>query len=215
MYIPEAFAETNLEKLQAAVQQFDFAVLVSGSSGNLMASHLPLLLDRTTGNKGTLLGHMARANNQWEQAAGSEVLAIFSGPHAYISPQWYETPKTVPTWNYVAIHAYGCLELIESEADSIALLRQTVEVYESPRSTPWKLDEDEEFLSRLAKQIVAFRIPIERLEGKWKLNQNHPVERRERVVRGLRASGCYNDSQIAELMAATIVQSNADRPDPQ
>src|SRR4051812_31444270 len=101
MYVPNHFAERELATLHAAIERYSFAMLVSGAADSLTASHLPLLLDRSGGERGTLLGHMARANTQWREAAGQSVLAIFSGPHAYISPQWYEASEVVPTWNYV------------------------------------------------------------------------------------------------------------------
>src|SRR5687767_5413897 len=116
MYTPAHFAETDLSRLHDAIEAYSFATLVSEHEGELTASHLPLLLNRTAGDQGTLVGHMAKANRQWEQAAGQEVLAIFSGPHAYISPAWYAEERVVPTWNYVAVHAYGRLKLVQESA---------------------------------------------------------------------------------------------------
>jgi len=206
MYIPAHFAAPDEESLYAAIERYSFATLVSSGQGGMTASHLPLLLERPIPNDvsrsfpTTLLGHMARANSQWREAAGQEVLAIFAGPHAYISPQWYEAEKVVPTWNYVAVHAYGTLELIEDPAESEALIRRTVALYESPRPQPWSLDEPREFVERLTSQIVAFRIPIARLEGKWKLNQNHPAERRQKVIAALEQQGDENSREIASLM---------------
>ena len=128
------------------------------------------------------------------------MLAVFSGPHAYISPTWYEAEKTVPTWNYVAVHAYGRLELNEDLAEAEAVLRRTIETYEASQPIPWRLEESPEFVARLTQQIVAFRILIERLEGKWKLNQNHPPERRAKVVRVLESLQDENSREIARLM---------------
>jgi transcriptional regulator len=211
MYVPAHFAPPNLDAVYAAIERYSFATLVS-AAGGLVASHLPLLLDRPVARDsvagtrhgvpgyGALLGHMARANSQWREAAGQDVLAIFWGPHAYISPQWYAADKVVPTWNYVAVHAYGRLELIEDPAAAEALLRRTVALYEAPQPRPWTLDEPPEFIERLRAQIVAFRIPIERLEGKWKLNQNHPTERRARVIAALESQGDENSREIARLM---------------
>jgi transcriptional regulator len=207
MYIPAHFAETDLAKLHDAIERYSFATLVSLDAAGLSASHLPLLLDRTTGASGTLLGHMARANRQWEEAAGQEVLAIFSGPHAYVSPQWYEAASVVPTWNYVAVHAYGRLELIENEAEVEALLLRMIEVYEAAQPRPWRLDEPREFVSRMIRQIVAFRIPIDRLEGKWKLNQNRPAEQRERVITALSRQGDENSRETARLIGVSMDQA--------
>jgi transcriptional regulator len=201
VYTPPPFAKTDQETLFQAIEEYSFALLVSGAGESLVASHLPLLLDRKAGAHGTLVGHMARANPQWQAAAGQPVLAVFSGPHVYISPTWYAAERTVPTWNYVAVHAYGRLEVIEEEAETLALLHRTVEHYEATQSTPWRLaNQPDELIAGLARQIVAFRIPIERLEGKWKLNQNHPAERRERVIAALAGQGGENATKIALLM---------------
>ena len=202
MYVPSAFSETNLATLHEAIERHSFAVLFSGADADLVASHLPLLIERTAGPYGTLLGHMARANDHWQRAAGQRVLVVFSGPHTYISPSWYDAPQTVPTWNYVAVHAYGRLEVIEDEAETLALLQRTVGFYESSQVEPWQMQVPEEFVNKLVRQIVAFRIPIERLEGKWKLNQNRPVEQRERVIRMLEKQADENSRAIAALMKA-------------
>ncbi len=200
MYVPDHFAENDSAKLYDAMERYSFATLISQTANGLEASHLPLLLDRANGAHGTLVGHMARANLQWQSAAGQEVLAIFSGPHAYISPQWYEATQVVPTWNYVAIHAYGRLELIDDEAEVLQLLDRTVQTFEAPQPRPWRMNEPAEFVERLAKQIVAFRIPITRLEGKWKLNQNRPADQRQRVIEQLNRQGDENATEIANLM---------------
>lgn len=202
MYTPAHFAEADVGKLHAAIEAYSFATLVSQQDGDITASHLPLLLKRegSTGQFGTLVGHMAKANTQWEQAAGNEVLAIFAGPHAYISPTWYQDEKTVPTWNYVAVHAYGRLELVKDSQEKLDILRQTVHVYERSMPVPWTVPEPSEFLARLVDQIVAFQIPLGRLEGKWKLNQNHPLARRQRVIAALRSRPDEASQEIAGMM---------------
>ena len=202
MYTPAHFAEADVGKLHATIQAYSFATLVSQHDGDVTASHLPLLLKREegTGQLGTLVGHMAKANSQWEQAAGQKVLAIFAGPHAYISPSWYEDEKTVPTWNYVTVHAYGRLELVKDSQEKLDILRQTVHVYERNMPVPWTVPEPSEFLARLVDQIVAFQIPLGRLEGKWKLNQNHPLARRQRVIAALRSRPDEASQEIAGMM---------------
>jgi transcriptional regulator len=204
MYVPAHFNVSDLPTLHGAIERYSFALLVSQTAGQQEASHLPLLLNRADGPHGTLVGHMARANLQWQRAAGQDVLAIFSGPHAYISPQWYEAQHVVPTWNYVAVHASGPLQLIENASEVEALLRRTIDTYEAPLPTPWTLNEDQEFVDRLAQQIVAFRIPIQRIEGKWKLNQNHPAERRAKVAAALAQHADDNSRGIAALMRAQV-----------
>ena len=204
MYLPKHFAETDLGRLHAAIDSYSFATLISGADADLVASHLPLLLDRDEGPFGTLVGHMARGNEQWRSAVGKPVLTIFAGPHAYISPAWYEASEVVPTWNYIAVHAYGQMTTIEDAAELAAIVGRTVRRYESGRENPWQFDERAEYFQRLIPHIVGFRIPIERLEGKWKLNQNHPRERREKVIRALHERGDENALAIAELMRQTL-----------
>lgn len=200
MYVPNYFAENNLSVLHDTIEQYSFATLVSGEGAELEASHLPLLLDRHSGASGTLVGHMARANLQWKRAAEQTVLAIFTGPHAYISPQWYQASQVVPTWNYVAVHVYGRLKLIEDRAEVEALLHKIVSVFEANQPRPWQMNEPAEFVERMLRQIVAFRIPIDRLEGKWKLSQNRPTDQRQRVVTRLVEQGDDNSLEIARFV---------------
>jgi transcriptional regulator len=204
MYLPKHFEVAELNRLHEAIEAYSFALIISGPDADLQASHLPLLLDRDQGSWGTLVGHMARANGQWHTAAGQKVLAVFAGPHAYISPAWYEAEEVVPTWNYVAVHAYGTLTPIEEPAELRAIVARTVRHYESGRDQPWRLDERADYIDRLLPHIVGFRIPIERLEGKWKLNQNHPPARRQKVAKALSGSGREDDREIGKLMAGEI-----------
>jgi transcriptional regulator len=206
MYLPTAFAERNLSKLHEFIEQNSFGLVISYAEGQPVASHLPLLLDRTAGAKGALIGHMARANHQWRQAAGQEVLAIFSGPHTYISPTWYQAEQVVPTWNYVAVHAYGRLMLIQEPDALLKIVGDLVHAYERSLPEPWLLDGWEDFVQRKLEQIVGFRIALERIEGKWKLSQNHPVEPRRRVIQALKNHGDENSIAIAALMEETLGQ---------
>ena len=144
---------------------------------------------------------------QWRAAAGNKVLAIFQGPHAYISPSWYEAEQVVPTWNYVAIHAYGTLNPIEDLREVRHIVARTVRKYESSREHPWPFDEEAEYFRRLLPQIVAFRVPLDRLEGKWKLNQNHPQPRRQLVIQALSSSPHETDLQVAALMKESLPAS--------
>jgi transcriptional regulator len=198
MYIPAAFAETDTAKLHQFMKKNSFAILTSNGGGGLIASHLPLLLD-AAGPRGHLLGHMARANPQWRRVEG-EVMAIFSGPHAYVSPSWYEEEGTVPTWNYVAVHAYGNFQTVEDENGLLDILRRSVQVYEGQRPEPWAFDESAPHVEGLLKAIVGLRIEITRLEGKWKLSQNQPERRRQRVIRALAEEPDEHSKSIADLM---------------
>jgi transcriptional regulator len=212
MYIPAAFAETDLAKLHDFIEQNHFALLISQLDGRPFATHLPLLLDRKMGAYGCLIGHMARANPQWVEAAGKEVLIVFSGPHVYISPTWYEADQVVPTWNYVAVHAYGRLRIIEDRKSLTDMVQELVQAHEQALPRPWRFKESETFTQRLLAQIVGFRIEIERLEGKWKLNQNHSAERRERVVRVLKERTDENSRAIAALMEMKLSLYNRELP---
>jgi transcriptional regulator len=199
MYNPAAFAEDDVSQLHAFLRQKSFATLVSTGENGLVASHIPLLLDPQGGRLGHLLGHMARANSQWRQITG-EVLAVFQGPHTYISPSWYEEPGLVPTWNYVAVHAYGTLQIVGERKDLLEILRRTVTFYEASRPRPWSLDFEGDRLDSFLRAIVGFRIEISRLEGKWKLSQNHPEERRRKVIRALGEESGEDAREIATMM---------------
>jgi transcriptional regulator len=200
VYLPAVFAETDLPTLHQFIEENGFALLCSLHDGKPFATHLPLLLKRSEGPFGTLAGHVARANQQWRQADGREVLAVFSGPHAYVSPAWYEAEDVVPTWNYVAVHATGTLRLVEDVAALREHLSEMVAFHESGRPNPWRLNGSTDYLDRMVKGIVGFRIALSGIEGKWKLSQNHPPERRRKVVRGLRERGGENAEAIARLM---------------
>ncbi|HTU18318.1 MAG TPA: FMN-binding negative transcriptional regulator [Gemmataceae bacterium] len=204
MYIPAAFAESDLHPLYKLIEQNSFGVLVSQVDGQPFATHLPFLLDRAAGPHGTLIGHMARANPQWREAAGQTALAIFSGPHAYISPTWYEAENVVPTWNYTAVHVYGRVQVFEDKEVLLEIVQRSVRVYEQTMPRPWSFDPASSFVERLLMQIVGFRIEIERIEGKFKLNQNHLAERRQKVVRALRERGGENAEAIAAMMQTML-----------
>jgi transcriptional regulator len=212
MYIPPHFAETDLPTLHDFIEQHSFGLLVSQVDGLPFASHLPLLLERTAGPHGSLVGHMARANPQWREADGQTVLAIFSGPHAYISPTWYEAEHVVPTWNYTAAHAYGRIKILQDEDTLREIVQRSVRVYEQTMPRPWSFDGAPTFVRRMLGQVVGFRIAIERIEGKWKLNQNHPAERRERVIAALRERGNENALAVAAQMQAMLFQIKPEAP---
>ncbi len=199
MYVPAAFAVTDRARLHEFMGRYSFALLTSHGGGGLVASHLPLLLDADAGPHGHLLGHMARANPQWRDVRG-EVMVVFSGPHAYVSPSWYGEAGTVPTWNYVAVHAYGTFHVVEDREGLLAILRRSVLAHEGPRPDPWTFDESGPHVEKLLEAIVGFRIEVTRLEGKWKLNQNHTEERRRRVVRALEARPDDDSQAIASIM---------------
>ena len=203
MYTPYSFKVADLVELHSLMKKHSFATLITPGIGEMTATHLPLLLDPHAGPHGTLLGHMAMANPQWRDVAG-EALAIFSGPHAYVSPTWYESPGTVPTWNYVAVHAYGAFKLVQDRDGLHDILTRSVSVYEQRMPEPWSYDIADPDMDKMLQAIVGFRIEITRLEGKAKLSQNHPEERRRKVIRALEAQTEENFQAIAQLMAATL-----------
>jgi transcriptional regulator len=186
------------------MEQNSFATLVTRrADGSMVASHIPLLLVRDGSAHATLLGHIARANDQWKDAAG-EALAIFQGPHVYVSPRWYEARGVVPTWNYVAVHAYGSLQLISDPEELREMLRLMVQTYETGVENPWTIERSGDAVDKMIPAVVGFRIAITRLDGKWKLSQNHPEERQEKVIAALEQQGGEDASEIASLMRTNL-----------
>ena len=205
MYRPPAFREEDLPTLQAALRDSGLATLVSVGANGLIATPLPLLYDPAPAPWGMLLGHVAKANPHWREAsAGAESLALFQGPDAYITPSWYaakrEHGKVVPTWNYVAIHAYGRVEFFEDAARLHALVTRLTRKFEGRRAAPWAVtDAPEPFIASQIKGIVGVAFTITRLEGKWKMSQNRPAADRAGVVAGLEAEG---RPEVAAVVAA-------------
>lgn len=203
MYIPPAFAESRPEVLRAFMSQHPFAMVVTHAPDRgMMATHLPTVLDPEHGQHGALTFHVARANPHAACIADAESLVIFTGPHAYISPTWYQKPEAaVPTWNYTAVHAYGTARPLDAVATRTHLVRLTAQ-YESSRREPWTPGRlSPELLSKLETAIVAFELPIVRIEGKWKLGQNRTAADRAGVARHLAESPYPDDRAVAELMA--------------
>jgi transcriptional regulator len=196
MYIPTAFRAEDRAALCDLIERHGFGTLVTIVDGTPFATHLPLVLDRT---RGVLLGHVARANPHWHTMTGSaEALVIFQGPHAYVSPSWYTTAPAVPTWNYAAVHVYGMPRLLD-EAELIDLLGRLVDQYESGRERPWTMDLPEDYQRKMLRAIVGFEVPISRIEGKFKLNQNRSAEDRASVIQALDA-GDAEEQALAEFM---------------
>lgn len=205
MYTPKAFALTERGQLHALMDRFSFATLITVRDGTPRATHLPLLLDPDAGKYGTLIGHLARANDQWQDfKAGAEVLAIFAGEHAYISPSWYETHPSVPTWNYSAVHAYGTPQIVEDAARVEAILRDLTARHEAQFAAPWPMDLPPDYLQKQLRGIVAFELPITRLEGKAKLSQNRPAVDRRGALTALAASEDPGERGVATAMRAAL-----------
>ena len=201
MYIPPAFRVEDASKLAAFIQHHSFATLVTHDGHAPFASHLPMLLHPEAGAHGTLVAHMARANPQWQHFdAVSEVLAIFHGPHSYISPSWYRTDRAVPTWNYAMVHAYGVPRLITDPVLVNSLLQETVSAYEAGFRQPWPETISADYQNQLIKGIVAFDIRITRLEGKFKLGQNRSPADIQGVFKALSSAEDSDSRALAEMM---------------
>ena len=202
MYVPKPFEVSDRATLFDFIEENSFGMLVTRLDDRPFASHLPLLVERSVGENGRLVGHMARQNPQWREASG-EVLVVFSGPHAYISPTWYQADKTVPTWNYLAVHVYGTFQLVEEPQAVDEIVQRYVRFYEATQPQPWSIDGLEPAMrDRLVQSIVGFHIDISTVEGKWKLSQNHSQQRRDNVTRALAELKTENSESIAALMSS-------------
>lgn len=202
MYLPQHFAVTEPEVLFDLMRRFSFATLVSVHEGKPFATHLPFVVYP---ERNLLVSHLARANPQWTSfAQNEEVLVIFQGDHSFISPTWYNKHPSVPTWNYMTVHAYGRVQIIEEPAAVKTLLHDLVLQYEQQ----WKMEElPESYLHGMIKGIVAFQIEMTRLEGKFKLSQNRSRADRERVVAALGQSPNPSDQAIAAQMQKNLEQA--------
>ena len=186
----------DLADQHALIEANDFAVLVATGPDGMVATHVPMMLRRDEGPLGTLYAHLARPNPQ-ASMLGREMLAVFSGPHGYISPSWYsDRTKNVPTWNYSAVHCYGVAEAIAGEM--LPLLSEMADVYEKDRTNGWRTDElTADIRASLPRGVVGLRMEITCIEGKAKFSQNKPRAERERLIDGLKASG---DTSLAAIM---------------
>mgnify|MGYP001484386532 CR=1 FL=1 len=197
MYIPGHFREDDQSVLQAFIRDHSFGILVTQHDGAPFASHLPFLYDAERGPNGTLMAHMARANPQWQSFDGAqEALVIFSGAHSYITPSWYEVELSVPTWNYVAVHAYGIPQLIKDHSELYDQLKTLIRVNEAQFEHQWNYPLPEEYLEKMMRSIVGFTIPVSRLEGKYKMSQNRNAHEQARVIEALQES----NPEVANVM---------------
>lgn len=203
MYIPKHFEQPSVAIMQESMAANPLATLVTLTPDGLCGDHIPMRLQHEPHPYGTLTGHVSRANPVWQQGASQEVLVIFSGPDAYITPSWYAskstTGKVVPTWNYAVVHAYGILRAIHDLQWLKAHVAELTDHHESSFANPWSMsDAPKEFTEKLLQGIVGIEIAISRLEGKWKLSQNRPEADRTGVAAGLRVLGA---DEMAELIA--------------
>ncbi|MCL6526303.1 MAG: FMN-binding negative transcriptional regulator [Thermaceae bacterium] len=199
MYLPQHFSVTDRAALFDLMRRFSFATLVSVHQGRPFATHMPFVADE---QRNLLSSHIARANPQWTSfGQNEEVLVIFQGHHSFVSPTWYAQHPSVPTWNYLTVHAYGKPRIVDEPEAVQTLLRALVVQYEQT----WTLEElPERYLQGMLKGLVAFEVEIGRLEGKFKLSQNRSKEDRQRVIAALEQSPNPTDRALAAAMRSTL-----------
>ncbi|WP_448192550.1 FMN-binding negative transcriptional regulator [Azospirillum sp. sgz301742] len=205
MYIPPAFRETELPFIHETMRAAGLANLVTATANGLVCTPLPLFLDASEGEMGTLYGHMAKANPQWGEAPVGEAMAIFMGPDAYVTPSWYEGKsrdgKVVPTWNYVAVHAYGPVEFFQDADRLLAVVTRLTDLHEASHPRPWAVsDAPADFIQAQLRGIVGVRLPITRIDAKRKMSQNRNAEDRANVKEGLFGSADARERQAAALI---------------
>jgi transcriptional regulator len=210
MYNPRWFREESVEVLQRAIETISFGTFVTSGKSGFLSSHIPMIVDRSEGKFGTIQGHVARGNNQWRDTTpGSQALAMFVGPDAYISPSWYETHrddgKVVPTWNYIAVHASGRPVFFDDTERLLRFVTKLTVHFEDVSSTRWRVaDSPADYIASELKAIIGFEMPIESLEGKWKLGQNRPDADRKGAVDGLRRRAAGRDLELSNEMDAKL-----------
>ena len=214
MYLPQQFEETDISVLHALIRAHPLGAWVTLTGDGLAANHLPFLLDAARGTHGTLYGHVARANPVWKALSGAApavvpAVVMFQGAEAYITPSWYpskqEHGKAVPTWNYAVVHAHGRPRAIEDRGWLLQHVSQLTAQQEAGRAQPWQVtDAPADYIERMLGAIVGIEIPVERLEGKWKVSQNRPEADRLGVVAGLQARGDEASQAMAGLVRARV-----------
>jgi transcriptional regulator len=202
MYVPEPFRAAGQDELFEVMARHSFATLVTAAGGVPLATWAPFVVRREPDGRHRLWGHIARANPQGRVLdPGREVLVIFQGPHHYISPSWYADAPNVPTWNFVVVHAYGTpRELAPEDPRTRWILEQTVAQHEAAMERPWRLDSASAYVEKLIGGVRAFEIELSRVEGQFKLSQNHSAENRRGVIAGLERCGDDAARDVAALM---------------
>ncbi|MEQ1738978.1 MAG: FMN-binding negative transcriptional regulator [Methyloglobulus sp.] len=210
MYAPKHFEVTEVKVLHELIHDYPLATLVTMSANGLNANHIPIHLNAMPEPYGTLQGHVARSNPLLDDIdRENQSLAIFHGPNAYITPSWYETKKehgkVVPTWNYVVVHVYGILQVVDNPEWLRTQLETLTDQNESQFSEPWAVaDAPTEFTEKLLESIVGIEMKITKLLGKWKVSQNQPVQNRDGVIQGLNANNQVGATKMAALVKKTI-----------
>lgn len=199
MYIPNHYVEEDTQKLAAFMKAHSFGVMVNIVNGKPWGTHLPFVVTEKEG-KIILTSHMARANDSWKELSnGQELLVIFQGPHAYISPSLYEKKQNVPTWNYIAVHAYGKPRIISDHNEIISVLEAMILSYEEAYFAQWK-ELSQDYVSKMVKGIVAFDIEVTQLQGKYKLSQNKTQLEQRNIITKLEKEDDSTISGVAGFM---------------
>lgn len=203
MYTPSSFKEEDPKALFDLIEDFSFGILFSQHYEQPEATHLPFLVDRQRGEHGVLIAHFAKANKHWKKIADTkEVLAVFQGPHSYISPSWYEDRAEVPTWNYATVHAYGIPKIIHDRSELREMVTRLTHHHEDEIKSDWSIDEvsKQDFETDL-KAIVGIEIEITRLEGKFKFNQNKTEADQAKVIKNLDER---NQNEVSDIMKKNL-----------
>ncbi len=199
MYIPYLYKNENQQEITQFLLKNSFGILVNRTNGKLWATHIPLELEQTNDGKSILFGHISKENPQWESfESDANVLAIFSGPHSYVSSSWYEK-ENVPTWNYIAVHVYGKIKIIEGEA-VITSLKKLTDKYEAHSENPVRIENLSEKTMRQASGIVAFEIEIDTIEAVKKMSQNRNEKDYHNVISELEKTEKANSKEVAAIM---------------
>jgi transcriptional regulator len=205
MYIPPAFRLDDVTNIHQAMREARSATLVTATGEGLVGTALPMVLDESEGQNGTLYAHVARANSLWKLVPTCEAMAIFAGPEAYVTPSWYatkqETHKVVPTWNYVTVHAYGSVEFFDDTDRLLDVVTRLTDLHEQTRSERWAVtDAPTDYIKSQLRGIIGLRMPITRLDGKRKMSQNRNAADRAGVIEGLSRSDRPEDRKVASLI---------------
>ena len=199
MYIPEIYKNNNPEEIQTFLEQNSFGILVNLTDGKLWATHIPLEFEIRENGKQVLYGHLAKNNPQWKSfATNSEILAIFNGPQSYISPSWYDH-ENVPTWNYIAVHVYGTIKIVEGEL-LINILKKQIDKYEKNSENPIKIENLSRETMKEAQGIIAFEIEINDIQAVKKMSQNRDDKNYENIIVELKKTAKPSENAVAETM---------------
>jgi transcriptional regulator len=210
MYVPKYHEESEISVLHALIKAQPLGTWVTHSDGELLANHIPFLIDPSRGTQGTLIGHVARANPAWQSFSKTiNSVVAFQGPQTYITPSWYPSKhahgKAVPTWNYAVVHAHGMPRAIEDRDWLLQHVNQLTDVHESDQALPWKVsDAPQEFTGKLLQAIVGIEIPIAKLVGKWKVSQNRPAPDKLGVIAGLIGRDDTQSKEMASLVSQHV-----------